>query len=315
MTESSLGVSSAATRAEAVIIGGGPAGLTAAVYLSRAMVNLVLIEKKVLGGNALKASEIENYPGFEKISGPDLVDHMVRQVRKYAPPIIYATVLGLVSEPDAIRVRASGSTITAKTVIIAVGTAYRRLGVPGEAEYLGKGVSFCAACDGMFYRDKVIAMVGGGDSALKELVYLAKLARKVYLIHRREDFRAEWVVQEQVRQLKNVEFVLGNTVREIKGDAKVKSVVISRVGTEGESQLEIDGLFINVGNTPETGFVKGFLELDEHGYVVTDRELRTSVRGIFAAGDARVSEQRQIATAVGDGALAAAMVEKFLGRR
>lgn len=289
--------------------------MTAALYLSRAMVNTILVEAKALGGNALTAGTIENYPGFEQISGPDLVEHMVHQVGKYGLPIIYETVRGLDGEAGALEVKTATRTINVRSAIIAVGTIYRRLGVPGEAEYVGRGVSYCASCDGMFYRDKIIAVVGGGDSASKELVYLAGLARKVYLIHRREDLRAERVVQEKIRQLKNVELMLNKTVLEILGGSRVEAVIVSDVNARLTNRLDIDGIFINIGNTPATGFVKGFLDLDERGYVVTDRELRASVKGIFAAGDVRVSEQRQVATAVGDGARAAAMVEGYLGRR
>jgi thioredoxin reductase (NADPH) len=300
---------------DAVIVGAGPAGLTCAIYLGRALVRAVILEKKAAGGNALVAARIENYPGFEAVNGPELVERMLGQVNKYRVPIRYETVTGLRPAPGHLRISAGRTVFRAKTAVIALGTSYRKLNASGESEFTGRGVSYCATCDGMFFKEKVVAMVGGGDSALKEVIYLARLAKKVYLVHRRREFRAERIVQEQVRNLPNVVMMLERTVLEIKGDTKVRSLRLKKVKTGRVEEIPADGLFINIGTVPDTDFLKGTLALDEHGYIVTDRNLRTSLPGVFAAGDVRVTEQRQIATAVGDGAIAAAMVEKYLGRR
>ncbi|MEO0225576.1 MAG: thioredoxin-disulfide reductase [candidate division WOR-3 bacterium] len=300
---------------EAIIIGGGPAGLTCGLYLSRALVKVLLIEKKVLGGNAILTSAIENYPGLDQVSGQELIDRIVKQVQRYRLPILYEAVKRIELIDDRFLVETSTSRIRCQSVVLAVGTSYRKLGVPGEAEYTGRGVSYCATCDGMFFQGKVIAVVGGGDSALKESLYLARIVKEIYLIHRRKEFRAERIVVEEVLRTKNIRPVLEKKVVSINGRDRVDSITLTDVNTGAIENYAVDGVFINIGHNPDTEFLKGLLNLDEHGYIVSDCLLRTNVPGLFVAGDARVSEQRQIATAVGDGAMAAAMVEKYLGRR
>jgi len=315
MLDFALNLSKVEAEYQAIIIGGGPGGLSCALYLSRALVKTLLIEKKVLGGNAILASEIENYPGLDKISGPELIERMVRQVQRYNLPVLYDTVNKIEIGGDKIFVKAGANTIGTRALVIAVGTSYRRLGVLGESEFTGRGVSYCPTCDSMFFKNKVVVLVGGGDSALKESRYLAKIVNKIYLIHRRKEFGAEKIIQEEIKKIENIKPILEKIVISINGKEKVESVMIKDVNSGAVSELKVDGVFINIGNIPATNFVKGLLDLDDQGYIITDCLLKTNIPGIFAVGDVRVSEQRQVATAVGDGAMAAAVVEKYLGRR
>lgn len=300
---------------ETIVIGAGPGGLTCALYLCRALVKTLLVEKSVLGGKVILTSLIENYPGFESITGIDLIEKMVRQIRRYELPVLYEEVVRLILERERIFIVTSAQRVACRTLVICTGSSYRRLEVPGEKELTGKGVSYCATCDGLFFKDRVVAMVGGGDSALKEALYLAKIARKVYLIHRRREFRGERIIQDEIGRVGRIEAVLEKVVVEIKGKDRVEAITIKEVSTGDKSELAVDGVFINIGNIPESKFCTGIIKMDEQGYIIADHELRTSVPSIFAVGDVRVNKQRQIATAVGDGAMVAALVEEYLGRR
>ncbi|NYE56810.1 thioredoxin-disulfide reductase [Carboxydothermus ferrireducens] len=297
---------------ELVIIGGGPAGLAAAIYGARAALNPLVLERGVPGGQAATTEWIENYPGFEDgIGGFELMVHMQRQAEKFGAEFKNADVTGIKKENGVFILNTSTGEIAAKTVIIATGAEPKELGVPGEREFRGRGVSYCATCDGNFFRGKTVAVVGGGDSALEEAIYLTKLVEKVYLIHRRDGFRAAKVIQERAKANPKIEFVLNTVVEEIAGERKVEKVIVKNVQTGEKSEIPVDGVFIYVGLKPNTAFLEGFLEL-ENGYIKTDENMATAIPGLFAAGDVRLKDLRQVVTAVADGAQAAVSAEKYL---
>jgi len=274
-----------------VIIGGGPGGLTAGIYASRALLNVVLIEKLVSGGQVLVTDWVENYPGFpDGISGPDLVDNFVNHAKNIGLKTEYGDVIEIQTEGDIKKVILEDRTITARSVIIGSGASPRKLGVPGEEKFFGKGISSCATCDAPFYKDKEVVVVGGGDTAVQEAVYLTKFVKKLYLIHRRDELRAEKILRE--RALNN---------------DKIKNVK-----TNEEKTLKTEGCFIFVGTLPNSGFAKGLLDFDNEGFIITDRHRETSVKGIFAIGDVRDTPLRQIVTATGDAAVAAVSAEHYL---
>ncbi|GAV22999.1 thioredoxin-disulfide reductase [Carboxydothermus pertinax] len=297
---------------ELVIIGGGPAGLAAAIYGARAALNPLILERGVPGGQAATTEWIENYPGFEDgIGGFELMVHMQRQAEKFGAEFKNADVMSIKKENGIFNLATTIGDINAKTIIVATGAEPKELNVPGEKEFRGRGVSYCATCDGNFFRGKTVAVVGGGDSALEEAIYLTKLVEKVYLIHRREGFRAAKVIQERAKANPKIEFVLNTVVEEIAGERKVEKVVVKNVKTGEKSEIPIDGVFIYVGLKPNTAFLEGLLEL-ENGYIKTDDKMATAIPGLFAAGDVRVKDLRQVVTAVADGAQAAVSAEKYL---
>jgi thioredoxin reductase (NADPH) len=296
---------------DVVIVGGGPAGLTAGLYASRAKLKALLIEKKWPGGQLLNTERVEDYPGFESISGAELAQRMEQQVRK----------LGLRIEMDEVRcVRPrgerklvdteSGQQYVAKAVIVTAGGEPRKLGVPGEEEFSGRGVSYCAICDGAFFQDRVIAVVGGGDAAVEEAVFLTRFARKLYLIHRRSEFRASPTLVERARQNPKIQILLDSLVTAIHGTDQVESVTLRRDGRE--QRLDVAGVFIFVGFVPNTQLFCGHVEHDKYGYILTNSSMETSVPGIYAAGDLRSQLTRQITTAVGDGTTAAIAAQHFI---
>ncbi len=297
-----------------VIIGGGPAGLTAYLYAARARLNTVLLEKLSPGGQVLTSDWVENYPGFpEGIAGWELMEKFVAQVERLGFNKQNAEVTGLsLDGPWKLVHLTDGNTLKTKAVIIASGASHRQLGVPGEKELVGKGVSYCATCDGPFFRDQVVAVVGGGNTAVQEAIFLTKFAQKVYVIHRRDELRAQKILQERAFANEKISFIWNTVVQEILGKDKVEGLRLKNRVTGEESTLTVDGVFIFVGLVPQTAFLEGFLELDERGFVVTDAEMRTKVPGVFAVGDVRAKACRQIVTAAGDGATAAFMVEHYV---
>lgn len=301
-----------------IIIGGGPAGLTAGIYAGRARLCAYLIEKLIHGGQMMTTDLVENYPGFpEGISGPDLSDRMRQQAERFGLKIITGDVTEIIlgtPEKPAHTVVAEDRRLTTGAVIIATGASYRRLGVPGEQELTGKGVSFCATCDGALYRDQEIAMVGGGDTALSEVIFLTRFAKKIHLIHRRDALRGAKYLQEQVLKNDKVEVHWDSVVEEFQGDNSLESLKLKNVKTEEQSDLDVSGCFIAIGITPNTQWLNGLLPTDQWGFILTDQEMVTKIPGIFAAGDVRSKELWQIATAVGDGAIAAYSVEKYLDK-
>jgi len=297
-----------------VIIGGGPAGLTAYLYAVRARLKTILLEKLSPGGQVLTSDWVENYPGFpEGIAGWELIDKFVAQVERLGFNKMNAEVVSLSLEgPWKVVHLRDGQRLKTKAVIMASGASHRKLGIPGEEELTGKGVSYCATCDGPFFRDQVVAVVGGGNTAVQEAIYLTKFARKVFLIHRRDELRAQKILQERAFANEKITFIWNTVVQKILGEDKVEGLVLKNRVTGAEETLRVEGVFIFVGLVPQTAFLEGFLELDERGFIPTDAEMRTTVPGVFAAGDVRAKACRQIITAAGDGATAAFMAEHYV---
>jgi thioredoxin reductase (NADPH) len=302
-------------RADLIIVGGGPAGLTSAIYSARALIDTIVIEKMLPGGQPILTTFIENYPGFpDGISGPEFAERLEAQARRFGAKIIASQPVVEVSKvEDGFEVKTEGDSFWGRAVIIATGTSPRKLGVPGEDTFTGRGVSYCAVCDGAFYKDKVVAVVGGGDSAIVEAIYLTRFASKVYVVHRRNQLRAERILQERAFSNPKISFIWDTVVQSIEGEKKVELLRLKNVKTGEISEIYTDGVFIYIGSIPNSSMVKGLVELDENGFIITDNLMRTSVPGIFAAGDVRNTTFRQLATAVGDGAIAANTAEKYLG--
>jgi thioredoxin reductase (NADPH) len=298
---------------DVVIIGGGPAGLTAGMYASRAMLKTVMIEKVVPGGQILLTDWMENYPGFpEGLTGADLVIKMREQAFKFGLQCEIDEVVSLDLSRPVKQLHLTDKTITARSIIIATGARPRKLGIPGEKRFFGKGVSTCATCDAPFYKDRVAVAVGGGDTAVQESLYLAKFAQKVYLVHRRDRLRAAKILQERLFATPNIEILWDSVPEEINGFFNVEGVTVRHLKTTHTRTLQADGCFIWIGILPNSGFLNGCLHLDPNGFVVTDNNLETTVPGVFAAGDVRVTPLRQVATAVGDAAMAAVGAEQYI---
>ncbi|MCX7804643.1 MAG: thioredoxin-disulfide reductase [Planctomycetota bacterium] len=302
-----------------LIIGGGPAGLTAGIYAARAKLDPILIAGPLPGGQLTGTSDIENFPGFpEPQEGMRLMENMQRQAERVGTKIILDEVksLDLRRRPFSATV-SSGDEYHARTIIFATGARPRMLGLPEEKEFLGRGLSTCAVCDGAFYRGKEVAVVGGGDSAMEEAGYLAKMCRKVTVIHRRSEFRASKIMVERVRAMPNVTWELDSVVTAIISDPArkgVAGVAVRNVGTGGEKQIPVAGVFLAIGHIPETGLVKGQVELDEEGYIAVNERQETNVPGFFAAGDCHDRRWRQAVTAAAFGCRAALEAERYLTR-
>ncbi|HEY63761.1 MAG TPA: thioredoxin-disulfide reductase [Caldilineae bacterium] len=297
-----------------IIIGSGPAGLTAGLYTARAELNPLLLTGNEIGGQVALTNEIENYPGFpEGIAGPELVNRMQQQAERFGCRIEYDYVTKVDFKQHPFRIEtANGKTYLAKAVIVATGATPRKLNVPGEKEFTGRGVSYCATCDGFFFRGKELVVVGGGDSALEEGLFLTRFATKVRIVHRRDQLRASQILQRRAFANDKIEFIWNSVVTSINGDDAVRSVTLKNVKTGEESELKTDGVFIYVGYVPNSELFVGQLELDEMGYIVTDKRMHTSVPGVFAAGEIQDRFFRQVATSVGQGCAAAMEVEKFI---
>jgi thioredoxin reductase (NADPH) len=297
---------------DVVIIGGGPAGLSAAIYALRARLNIVLIEKMAVGGQIALTDNIENYPGFPSLSGVELMQKFEEHAKGLGLQIIYDEIKDITDDGEYKTLRGVNENYQAKTVIITVGASPKRLNIPGEREFTGRGVSYCATCDGPFFKDQDIAVVGGGDAALKESNYLTKIVKSVVLIHRRKEFRAEKIIQERLHNAKNVIMQLEHIPVAIDGDKAVESITIENVKTKERKTVPVKGVFIFIGINPQTSFLKN-IEKDERGFIKTDPyTLMTSMPGVFCAGDAHSKKLLQVATAVGEGALAATAAEEFI---
>ncbi len=300
---------------DVVIIGGGPAGLTAGVYAGRARMATLLVEKGISGGQMALTEMVENYPGFPRgIAGAELANRMEEQATHFGVEILNDEVEGLeVQEPVKVVRTAGGGEVRTRCLILATGADHRRLGVPGEEEYSGRGVSYCATCDGAFFRDQDLIVVGGGDSAVEEGLFLTRFARSVTIVHRRDELRAQAILQERAKREPKVRFVWNTVVEAIHGDGqKVTGVATRDVRTGQRGELPAAGVFIYVGMNPGTAFLPAGVALDGEKYVVVDGNLQTSVPGVFAAGDCRQKQVRQVANAVGDGTVAAMMAEKYV---
>ena len=297
-----------------VIIGAGPAGLTAALYGGRGGLKTLVLERMSAGGHAAMTDAIENYPGFpEGISGAALTESMEKQTRKFGALFKTITEVNKIEHADGLfMVTAADETFTAKAVIVASGADPTKLGVPREDELIGKGVSYCAVCDGAFFKGAQVAVIGGGNSALEEAIYLTRYAKRVYLIHRRNRFRADKILTDRALSHPAIEVIMESVVEEIVGDRAVSAVKLKNVETSQTKTLPVEGIFIYAGYRPNTDYLKGIVDLDEVGCVVTDAEMATRVPGLFAAGDVRSKGLRQVITAAGDGATAAYSAEKYI---
>lgn len=298
---------------DVVIIGAGPAGMAAAVYTGRSRLNTLVLEKGMPGGQILMTDWVENYPGFPEGVVPfELMDKFRKQAEKFGAKIDTDEVKELKKDGNLWHVGGSKGKYPARAVIIATGSSYRRLGLRGEAKFIGRGVSFCATCDGAFFKDKDIAVVGGGDNALTEALFLTKFCRSLKLIHRRNKFRAVKILQERVLANEKIEVIWDSVVEDVIGDKKIESIAIKNVKDNTTSTLKVDGLFVSIGMDPNTKFVKGLLELNKWGEIKVKKNMQTSQPGIFAAGDATDACPEQMSTAVGTAVSAALAVDEYL---
>ena len=299
---------------DAVVVGGGPAGITAALYLCRSGLSVAQIEMLAPGGQILKTESIENYPGFPKgIKGWEMADTFAAHLEGYALERYNDAVLKMERTSGGWMIAVGKESIEAKAVVVCSGANPRPLGLPRESQLTGRGVSYCALCDGNFFRNQVVAVVGGGNSALEEALYLSRIVKKLYLIHRREGFRAAKVYQDKVRAASDkIELVLDTVVTGLVGEEALHGLQLKNVKTDVETQLAVDGMFVFVGYEPQNSFLPAGLDVDPQGFIVTDCEMRTNLPGLFAAGDIRSKLCRQVATAVGDGATAATAAFTYL---
>lgn len=288
-----------------LIAGAGPAGMTAAVYAARANMSVGMIERGVPGGQMANTEAIENYPGYESILGPDLSNKMFDHARKFGAEYLYGMIKEIREEGNLKVIDCGDKVFKAKSVIIATGAEHRMLNVPGEQELAGRGVSYCAVCDGAFYKGKELVVVGGGDSAVEEAIFLTNYASKVTIIHRRDELRAQKIIQQRAFANEKISFIWNHTVEKILGEEKVEGVLIKDRNTGEEQVFRADGIFIYVGMDPLSDAVRNLGITNEAGYILTDEKMHTSIPGIFAAGDVREKTLRQVVTATGDGSIAA----------
>jgi len=299
---------------DVAIIGGGPAGLTAGLYLCRAKIDTILLEQQLTGGQAVNSPLIENYPGFpEGISGVELVERMKQQADRFGLEVkTFSKAMKLILDDQVKVITLEDGEIRARSVIVTSGRSPRKMGIPGEDTYTGRGISYCATCDAPLFKDKVVMVIGGGDAAVEEALHLARFASKVILVHRRDQLRASDYLQERAQSEPKLEFMWNSEVTEIIGDDVVKSASVFNNVTSERTEVPVSGIFFYVGNVPNTDFLVDVVELDETGYVVTDNNLESSVPGIFAAGDVRANRFKQVIVAAAEGALASAGAQKFL---
>ncbi|HHV82520.1 MAG TPA: thioredoxin-disulfide reductase [Tepidanaerobacter syntrophicus] len=299
---------------DVAIIGAGPAGLSAGLYAARAKLSTIIIEKMYPGGQAAMTYRIENYPGFsDGIGGAELAEAMKSQAERFGAKILNNGAVKIVKKDNIFNIILDNDdNVEAKTVILAAGASAKKLGVKGEIEFTGRGVSYCATCDGAFYANKTVAVVGGGDTAIEEALFLTRFASKVYVIHRRNQLRATKILQERAFQNSKISFIWDSVVDEIRGKDTVNELVVKNVKTGELESISVDGIFVAIGQTPLTDFVKDIISLDNQGYIITNEHLMTNVPGIFAAGDIRQKSLRQVITAASDGAVAAVEAGRFI---
>lgn len=297
-----------------IIIGAGPAGLSAAVYAARAELDFIVIEGSMMqGGQILTTYDVDNYLGLPGIGGFDMGMKFAEHAKKLGVSFVTENVVSMEVQGDVKSVKTDKNTYETKTIIIATGAVHKKAGIPGEAEFTGKGVSYCATCDGAFFKNKVTAVVGGGDVAVEDALYLSRVCSKVYLIHRRDEFRAAKSLVKKARETDNIEFVLDSVVEKIEGENKVRSINIRSKKSATIKTLEVDGVFFAVGMQPVTAFVDKNIEMNEAGYIIAGEDCATNIPGVYAAGDIRTKQLRQIITAAADGANAVTSVEKYIG--
>ncbi|MFH1149284.1 MAG: thioredoxin-disulfide reductase [Actinomycetota bacterium] len=301
---------------DVAVIGAGPAGLTSALYLGRARIDCVLLEMELPGGQAVNSPLIENYPGFpEGISGADLTGLMKEQVDRFEVETrTFKKVDALETGGEARTLRVEGDTLQCRAVVVATGRRPKKMGIPGEDEFTGRGISWCATCDAPLFRDKVVMVVGGGDAAVEEALHLARFASKVILVHRRDELRASSYLQERILSEPKVEFMWNSELTEIKGDNLVSSVVVASTISGERREVPVSGVFFYVGNVPNTEFLPDSVDVDEAGYIITDTLMETSIPGVFAAGDVRSGNFKQVILAAAEGAMAAMSSQRYLER-
>ena len=298
---------------DTMIIGAGPAGMTAALYAARSNLKVALLERGIYGGQMNNTAEIENYPGYARISGPELAEKMFEPLENLGVEHLFGQVEKIEDHGDYKKIITEDEVFETKTVILASGANHRHLGVPGEEEYNSRGVSYCAVCDGAFFRDEDLLVVGGGDSAVEEAIFLTRFAKSVTIVHRRDQLRAQKLLQERAFANEKISFIWDSVVKEIKGDdRRVTSVAFENVKTGQSSESDFGGVFVYVGLDPVSDFVKDLGICDEAGWIVTDQHMKTAIDGIYAIGDVRQKDLRQITTAVGDGAVAGQEVYKYI---
>ena len=297
---------------DTIIIGAGPAGMTAALYAARSNLKVALIEGGLPGGQMNNTSDIENYPGYANISGPELAEKMFEPLENLGVEHLYGFVEAVEDHGDVKKVITDDEEFETRTVIVATGSKHRLLGVPGEEELNSRGVSYCAVCDGAFFRDQDLLVVGGGDSAVEEAIFLTQFAKSVTIVHRRDELRAQKVLQDRAFANEKINFIWDSVVKEIKGENRVESVVIESVKTNQVTEHAFGGVFIYVGLDPVSDFVQELQIRDQAGWIVTDDHMKTSVAGVFAVGDVRQKDLRQVTTAVGDGAIAGQEAYKYI---
>lgn len=299
---------------DVIIIGGGPAGYSAALYSARAGLDTLVIEKMSAGGQMTLTGDIENYPGLESIDGFTLSMNMQANAEKFGARTEYTEVteLDLLKAPK--EIKTDSSVYYAKTVILAMGASPRLLGIDGEAEFTGRGIHYCAHCDGRFYKDKTVAVIGGGNSAVSDALYLSRIAKKVLLIHRRDTLRATKIYHEPLKNAENIDFLWNSQVSSFTAESRVNGAIVKNTLSNEEFKIDCDAIFVSIGRRPETDIVKDIIELDENGYIVADESTKTSIDGVFAAGDVRTKALRQIVTAAADGAVASHFAEEYISR-
>lgn len=293
---------------DVIIIGAGPAGLTAAIYLGRAGKKLLILEKNVYGGQIVNSKEVENYPAISKISGFEFSNNLYNQAKNFGAELKYETVVNLTKDKE---VTTNRGKYQAKSIIIATGLSNRTLEIDGVDSFIGRGISYCATCDGNFFKDKVVAVVGGGNTALEDAIFLSNICKKVYIIHRRTTFRGEKILQDILNKKENVEFILNSNVVKINGNELLESIIINTNNEERE--LQIDGLFLAIGQIPNNSYID-IIDLDEKGYAIANEDCKTNIDGIYVAGDFRTKKVRQLVTAASDGATAAINAIEYIER-
>ena len=298
---------------DVVIIGAGPAGMTAAVYTSRGNLSTLMIERGIPGGQMANTEEVENYPGFEHILGPELSTKMFDHAKKFGAEYAYGDVQEIIDGEAFKTIKAGGKEYKARTIILTTGAEYKKMGIPGETELGGRGVSYCAVCDGAFFRNKELVVVGGGDSAVEEGVYLTRFASKVTIVHRREELRAQKILQDRAFANEKIDFIWNHTVKSINDEnGKVGSVTLASTVDDSEQEFKANGVFIYIGMLPLTKPFANLGILNENGYILTNEQMETKIPGIFAAGDVREKTLRQIVTATGDGSIAAQAAQHYI---
>lgn len=297
---------------DVVIVGAGPGGLSAAIYAARAKLKTLVLEKATEGGQITLTNVVEDYPGFTSISGEELADKFVEHAREFGVSFANEEVMEIDLNGDVKKIKTDfGNEYTSKVVIMATGSNPRKLGVPGEDEFANRGVSYCAVCDGSFFKDKPVVVIGGGDSAVEEGIYLSKISSEVSVVHRRDKLRAQKIVQDRAFKVSNMKFIWNSVVTEIGGNKSVEYVVLKDVGSGKITKYPTSGVFIYVGLVPNSQLVKNAVEIDDHGFIITDEHMETKIKGVYAVGDVRKTVLRQVLTAAADGAIAAVDLIKY----